>query len=189
MQCLFETGRKMSRLSHHDKQIKVIMCVMINSAICTFRITFLLVIGFVSLHAQSYNYSYVTLNCPQSGRIWVNVYHESLIADDITTTTMRVYLRDTLYMHLYVIFRGLAYLTRMVPMGRTSLVNHSNMLSQVAIIARAPYWTFYTYRKTSNISRILGGNKIVDNSYLHSQLNNWLQWIERRQLQEDTRSI
>ena len=55
------------------------------------------------------------------------------------------------------------------------------------------------YRKTSNIIRTLG-NKIVDNSdvvgaspvgvapmlqlHLHSQLNTWLQWIERRQLQE-----
>ena len=50
------------------------------------------------------------------------------------------------------------------------------------------------YRKTSNISRTLVGNKIVDNSdvvqqHLHSQLNTWLQWTERRQLQEDTRNF
>ena len=58
------------------------------------------------------------------------------------------------------------------------------------------------YRKTSNISRTLLGNKIVDNSdavgaflsaplqlHLHSQLNTWLQWVERRQLREDTRNI
>ena len=51
-----------------------------------------------------------------------------------------------------------------------------------------------SYRKTSNISRILVGNKIVDNSdvvelHLHSQLNTWLQWIEGRRLQEDARNI
>ena len=58
------------------------------------------------------------------------------------------------------------------------------------------------YRKTSNISHTLAGNKIVDNSdvvgasfsallqlHLHSQLNIRLQWIERRLLQEDTRII
>ena len=56
-----------------------------------------------------------------------------------------------------------------------------------------------TNRKTSNISRTFVGNKIVDNSdvvgqallqlHLHSQLNTWLQWIEWRQPQEDTRNI
>ena len=54
------------------------------------------------------------------------------------------------------------------------------------------------YRQTSNISRTLVGNKIVDNSsapvgaaptQLHSQLNTWLQWIERKQLREDTGNI
>ena len=55
------------------------------------------------------------------------------------------------------------------------------------------------YRKTSNISRTLVDNEIVDNSdvvgsallqlHLPSQLNTWLQWMERRQLQDDTRNI
>ena len=58
------------------------------------------------------------------------------------------------------------------------------------------------YRKTSNLSRTFVGNNIVDNSdvvgaapvallqlHLHSQLNTWVQWIERRQLREDTRNI
>ena len=56
------------------------------------------------------------------------------------------------------------------------------------------------YRKTSNISRTLVGNKIVENSDIvgalpvgaaptTSQLNTWLQWMEQRQLQEDTRNI
>ena len=46
------------------------------------------------------------------------------------------------------------------------------------------------YRKASNISRTLVGNKIVDNSDVaNSQLNIWLQWISRRQLYEDTRNI
>ena len=58
------------------------------------------------------------------------------------------------------------------------------------------------YRKTSNTSRTLVGNKIVDNSDVVGaspvgaapttssfQLNTWLQWIEQRQLQEDTRNI
>ena len=59
-----------------------------------------------------------------------------------------------------------------------------------------------TYRKTSYISRTLVGNKLVDNSdvvghrlsallqlHLHSQHTTWLQWIERRQLYEDTIKI
>ena len=64
--------------------------------------------------------------------------------------------------------------------------------------------TAVIYRKTPNISRTLVGNKIVDNwtqmqlehhlsallqLHLHSQLNTWLQRIERRQLQEDARNI
>ena len=62
---------------------------------------------------------------------------------------------------------------------------------------------YHAYRKTTYISRTLVGNKIVDNSDVvgaspvgavpttssHSQLNTWLQWIERRQLQEDIRKI
>ena len=56
------------------------------------------------------------------------------------------------------------------------------------------------YRKTSNISRTLVGNKIVDNSDVvgvspvgdaptTSSLSTWLQWTGRRQLQDDTRNI
>ena len=64
---------------------------------------------------------------------------------------------------------------------------------------------FRAYHKTYNIYRTLAGNKIVDNSdvvgaspvgavgaaptNLHSGLNTWLQWIERRQLQEDAKNI
>ena len=48
---------------------------------------------------------------------------------------------------------------------------------------------FSIYRKTSNISRTLVGNKIVDNPDVHSQLNTCLQWVEWRQLYEDTRNI
>ena len=60
----------------------------------------------------------------------------------------------------------------------------------------------HNYRKTSNISRTLVGNKIVDNLdvvgaspvgaaqlHLRSQLNTWLQWIGQRPLQEETRNI
>ena len=59
------------------------------------------------------------------------------------------------------------------------------------------------YRKTSNISRTLVGNKIVDHSdvvgalpvgtapslqlHLHSRLNIWLQGIRQRQPQDKTR--
>ena len=60
------------------------------------------------------------------------------------------------------------------------------------------------YCQTSNISRTLVGNKIVDHSdvvgaspvgaaptteQLHSRLNTWLQWFEQRQLQDKTRNI
>ena len=58
------------------------------------------------------------------------------------------------------------------------------------------------YRQTSNISRILMGNKIVDRSdvvgaspsallqqHLHSRLNTWNQWIGQRQLQDETMYI
>ena len=47
----------------------------------------------------------------------------------------------------------------------------------------------YEHRQTSNISRTLVGNKIVDLSYLHSRLNTQLQWIEERKLQGETRKI
>ena len=53
------------------------------------------------------------------------------------------------------------------------------------------------YRKTSNIRRILVGNKIVDHSdvvgaasvqlHLHSRFNIWLQGIGQRQPQDSTR--
>ena len=55
------------------------------------------------------------------------------------------------------------------------------------------------YHKTSNISRTVVSNKIVDNSDVAgaspvgaaptTSSFTWLQWIERRQLQEDTRDI
>ena len=55
------------------------------------------------------------------------------------------------------------------------------------------------YRQTSNVSRTLEGNKIVDHSdvvgaapvqlHLHSRLNTLLQWIRQRQLQDPTRNI
>ena len=57
------------------------------------------------------------------------------------------------------------------------------------------------YRRTSNISRTLVGNKIVDNSYVvgappvgaapttSSWLSTWLQWIEQRQLHDEIRNI
>ena len=61
--------------------------------------------------------------------------------------------------------------------------------------------TLMAYRKNSNISRTFVGNKIVDNSdgvgaspvgaaptTSLFKLNIWLQWIERRQLQKDTRN-
>ena len=51
------------------------------------------------------------------------------------------------------------------------------------------------YRKTSNISRTLVSNKIVDNSDVvvgaapTISSNTWLQWIEQRQLHDETRNI
>ena len=50
------------------------------------------------------------------------------------------------------------------------------------------------YSKTSNISHTFVGNKLVDHSallqlHLHSRLNTWLQWIEQRRLQDETRNI
>ena len=53
-----------------------------------------------------------------------------------------------------------------------------------------------TYRQTSNISRTLVCDKLVDHSPVgaatttsSSRLNAWLQWIKQRQLQGETRNI
>ena len=69
--------------------------------------------------------------------------------------------------------------------------------------ARHTYMHTGGYHQTSNISRTLVGNKIVDHSdvvgasspvallllHLHPRLNAWLQWIGQRQLQDDARNI
>ena len=63
----------------------------------------------------------------------------------------------------------------------------------------------YNYRKTSNISHTLVGNKIVDNFELRCSwgiacrrcsnyifildLITWLQWIEQKQLHDEPRNI
>ena len=61
----------------------------------------------------------------------------------------------------------------------------------------------YVYRKVPNLRRTLEGNKIVDHPdvdhsdrlsaplqlHLHCQLNTWLQWVGKRQLQDETRNI
>ena len=47
-----------------------------------------------------------------------------------------------------------------------------------------------SYRQTSNMRRIVVGNKIVDHTdviHLHSRLDTRLQWIEQRQRQDETR--
>ena len=60
--------------------------------------------------------------------------------------------------------------------------------------------TFLLYHQTSNISRTLLGNKIVDHSDVvgaspvgaaptTSSFSTWLQWIVQRQLQDGTRQI
>ena len=74
----------------------------------------------------------------------------------------------------------------------------SDLCPDVVIISRH----LLNYRETSNISRTLVGNKIVDNSDVVGaspvgaapttssfSTEHRFQWIERRQLQEDTRNI
>ena len=57
------------------------------------------------------------------------------------------------------------------------------------------YWSLHnaTYPETSNISRTLVGNNIVDHTdidgYLHSRPNTWFQSIGQKQLQDGTRNI
>ena len=61
---------------------------------------------------------------------------------------------------------------------------------------------YINYRQVSNISRTLVGNKLLITQmelehrlsallqlHLHSQLNTFLQWIDQRQLQDETRNI
>ena len=81
---------------------------------------------------------------------------------------------------------------------------HNRLIFILFLERRSMYWNALSAKlaesQTNNnttvkplISRTLAGNKIADNSvallqlHLHSQLNTWLQWVERRQL--DTRII
>ena len=59
-------------------------------------------------------------------------------------------------------------------------------------------WKATVYRQTSNVSRTLVGNRIVDHSdvigallqlHHHFRLNAWLQWIGQTQLQDETGNI
>ena len=75
-------------------------------------------------------------------------------------------------------------------MGLANERRHCNVTSSLIGWAHTD-----NYRQTSNISRTLVGNGIVDHLsalfqlLLHSRLNTWLQWIGQRQLQDETRDF
>ena len=73
----------------------------------------------------------------------------------------------------------------------------------VAILSRTQYvkqkyrkisFIHNSYRKISNISLTLVGNKTVDPAdvvgvHLHSRFNTWIEWIGQRQLQDEISNI
>ena len=101
-----------------------------------------------------------------------------------------------MYIHMYI------YMYVYIYMYIYIYIHNAYFLAGIVCFQR-PYFVWYWYSPTTDITRNLIGSKIVDHSGvdgaspvgaalqldLHSRLNAWLYWIGQKQLQDEARII